>query len=65
LETGIANQKRAENPPQPLISQSILGTYLESRYRNVGSVKERDSAKNEKPECEKKSLPGVLLYIHW
>ena len=61
LKTGIANEKRAEDPPQPLVSEPVFRADLESRDGNIGAVEERDGAENEKPECEEKSLPGVAF----
>ena len=64
LKTCIANEERAEDPSQALVSQPILRADLQPRNGNIRAVEKRDGAKNEKPECEQKSLPGVAFCIH-
>ncbi len=64
LKASVANQKRAEDPTQALVPQTVLGADLQARDGNIRAVEKRDGAKNEKPECEEKSLPGVLFCKH-
>jgi hypothetical protein len=64
LKPRVANEKRAEDPTQVLVAQAILGADLQPRDGNICAVEKRDGAKNEKQECEEKSLPGVLFCNH-
>jgi hypothetical protein len=64
LKTGIPNKKRAEDPAQVLVAEAVLGADLQPRDGNICAVEKRDGAKNEKQECEEKSLPGVLFCKH-
>ena len=64
LKAGVANEKRAEDPAQVLVAEAVLGADLQARDGNICAVEKRDGAKNEKQECEEKSLPGVAFCKH-